>query len=152
MSLSSKESVFMSINVIKRIAVAVIAAGIIFSLTACNDPDDKKPVTKTTSTTTTPTSIPIATIPETTLYVFLGPMVANDQAVTWQEQALPSSIIKKVNITSDFLRVRKGPGTEYEQVAALTKGMQVIVVSKTANGWYKLDDGYYVSGEFLSDT
>ncbi len=142
----------MSINVMKRVAVAIIAIGLFFSLAACGNADDNRPVTKTSSTTTNSTSIPIETIPETTLYVFMAPMKANDQAVTWQEQALPSAIIKKVKITADFLRVRKGPGTEYEQVAALTKDMQVIVVSKTANGWYKLDSGYYVSGEYLADS
>jgi len=28
----------------------------------------------------------------------------------------------------------------------------VVVIGKTDGNWYKLDDGYYVSGDYLSDT
>jgi len=96
--------------------------------------------------------ITIETVPETTLFVFREPIEENDQEVTWQETELQSELPKYVKINSDYLRVRKGPGTEYDQVAALTKNMLVIVVAKTQNNWYKLDSGYYVSGEYLSDT
>ena len=79
-------------------------------------------------------------------------MPSNDEEVTWQETDLQSPTVKYVDISSDFLRVRTGPGTEYDQVAALTKDMQVIVVAQTQSGWFKLDSGYYVSGDYLSET
>jgi uncharacterized protein YgiM (DUF1202 family) len=57
-----------------------------------------------------------------------------------------------VNVESDYLKVRKGPGKDFEQIASLTDGMSVTVVAKTETNWYKLQDGYYVSGDYLTTT
>ncbi|MBN1891281.1 MAG: SH3 domain-containing protein [Clostridiales bacterium] len=143
----------MSINVIRKTVAVLIAVGVVFSLTACSDNGDDRPQTQMTSDETSGSSIPID-IPATTttLHVYQGTLPPNDIAVTWEEEQLESPVTKYVDISSDFLRVRKGPDTEYEQVASLTRNMQVLVVAKTASGWYKLDSGYYVSGDYLSST
>ena len=56
--------------------------------------------------------------------------------------------------TSTGVNVRKGPGTEYEQVELLTKGAAVTVTGETDNGWYQiLRDGNvaYIKSEFLQE-
>jgi len=55
-----------------------------------------------------------------------------------------------VHTDSDFLRIRSGPGTDYQQVGSLVDGMTVSVVALTDTNWYKLADGYYVSGDYLT--
>lgn len=142
----------MTENTINKIVSSAVIIGMAFSVAACSKEDDKRPETSLTTSSTSTTMITIETVPETTLFVFREPIEENDQEVTWQETELQSELPKYVKINSDYLRVRKGPGTEYDQVAALTKNMLVIVVAKTQNNWYKLDSGYYVSGEYLSDT
>jgi uncharacterized protein YgiM (DUF1202 family) len=57
-----------------------------------------------------------------------------------------------VKVASDFLKIRKGPGKDFDQVGSLTSGMTVSVAAKTNTNWYKLADGYYVSGDYLSET
>ena len=57
--------------------------------------------------------------------------------MTWTETALPAQIVKIVKINSDFLKVRKGPGTNNDQVATMTKDMQVICLARTTNQWNK---------------
>ena len=141
----------MSMSSLKKFTAAVIAVASIFSVTACGKTDDNKPATKITQITTTQSSIPIDPTTTTTLYIFKGTLPPNDEEMTWTETALPAQIVKIVKINSDFLKVRKGPGTNYDQVASLTKDMQVICVARTGNQWYKLDSGYYVSGEYLKD-
>lgn len=142
----------MTENTINKIVSSAVIIGMAFSVAACSKEDDKRPETSLTTSSTSTTMITIENVPETTLFVFREPIEENDQEVTWQETELQSELPKYVKINSDYLRVRKGPGTEYDQVAALTKNMLVIVVAKTQNNWYKLDSGYYVSGEYLSDT
>lgn len=142
----------MSMKTIRKITAVLIAVGVVFSLTACSDSKDEGPQTRMTSDTTPGSSIPIEITTTTTLHIYQGTLPPNDQAVTWEEEKLESPVTKYVDISSDYLRVRKGPDTDYEQVAALARNMQVLVVAKTAGGWYKLDSGYYVSGDYLSST
>jgi uncharacterized protein YgiM (DUF1202 family) len=142
----------MSVNTIKKIVAMVLVFGCVFALAACGPKDDDRPVTKMTTKPNATTAPPPETTPTTVLHIFQGTLPSNDEKITWTENALTNPLPKYVNITSDFLRVRKGPDTKYDQVAALTRGMQVVVMAKTGNDWFKLDSGYYVSGEFLSDT
>jgi uncharacterized protein YgiM (DUF1202 family) len=103
------------------------------------------------STTTAPTTLITIEITTTTLFVYDATIEPNNEVITWDIEPM-SPTIKYVNITSDFLKIRKGPGTTYEQVGALTRGMQVIVTGVTESDWYQLEDGYYVSGEFLKES
>ena len=51
--------------------------------------------------------------------------------------------------TTTALNVRKGPSTSYTRVKTLNSGTTVCVVSIT-NGWAKLNDGYYVSAQYIT--
>jgi len=117
---------------------------------------------KEETTTTAPSSIEITsettpiesattTTEATTLLDYGGSLAPNDIQVTWQEDTMEPKVMY-VKITSGYLKVRKGPDTQYDQVGSLTAGMEVIVVAKTNTNWYKLEDGYYVSGDYISLT
>ncbi len=143
----------MSVNTIKKIVAMVLVFGCVFTLAACGGKDDDRPETKMTTKQSASTAPPQETTPTTVLIIMRGTLPSNDEELDWTENLLTNPLPKYVNISSDFLRVRKGPGTQYDQVAALTRGMQVVVVAKTGNDWFKLEDGgYYVSGEYLSET
>ena len=71
------------------------------------------------------------------------------------EKEQSTSTTKTMYVTPDVgLNVRKGPGTSYSKIAALSKGIAVTVHS-TSNGWSKITangvEGY-VSSEYLSAT
>ena len=136
---------------IKTIAVA-LAMGMILSASACGK---KKEEETTTSEETTTETTPMVTVPTTeattTLMEYGSTLAPNDQSVSWTEETMEPKVMY-VNITSGYLKVRKGPGTDYEHVGSLTANMQVIVVAKTDTNWYKTQDGFYVSGDYLSLT
>ena len=60
----------------------------------------------------------------------------------------PSSSKYKVTAKSG-LRIRKGPGTNYDILCVLSYGTKVNVVS-ISNGWAKLENGGYVSANYIS--
>ncbi len=129
----------------------IIVGGIVF-LTSCG-----KGTTQTSATTkaTDSNSTTMATTKETTssVPVISGTLATNVIGVTptWKETAIDPAKTMTVKV-ADFLRIRKGPGTDFGQVGSLTNAMTVTVVAKTDNNWYKLQDGYYVSGDFLTET
>lgn len=143
----------LSLNRYGKTLSAVILAGLlVFSVAACGKKDTPKTTKRTTPTTTTtaaPTTEPTTT---TTLFKVSGTLASNDEVVDWEVTDLPSATVKYVKVNEGFLKVRKGPGKDYEAVAALTKNMTVTVVGKTSSGWYKTDDGFYISGDYLSNT
>ncbi|MBR2750123.1 MAG: SH3 domain-containing protein [Lachnospiraceae bacterium] len=100
---------------------------------------------------TTPVESATTTTESTTLMEYGESLAPNDIQVTWQEDAMDPKVMYIVGV-ENYLKVRKGPDTKYDQVGSLTKGMQVIVVAKTNNNWYKLQDGYYVSADYVSLT
>lgn len=51
--------------------------------------------------------------------------------------------------TTTSVNVRSGPGTNYGKVKTLNSGATVCVVSKS-NGWAKLNDGRYISAQYIS--
>ena len=136
----------------KRFTVALVAAmmiGIIgLGAVACKkntDPSQPDPSDTSEQTTTTTT-----TVPTTTLTEWTGPLV-NDQEITWTESQLEQPVTYYANVSSgNFLNVRKGPGTNYSKVGTLTRGQSVVVVAKCSGGWYKTQDGFYVSENYLS--
>ena len=98
-------------------------------------------------TTTTTTTIPTTTLPE-----YSGPLTNNEE-ITWTETQLETPATYYANVTKgEFLNVRKGPGTGYEKIGTLTRGQAVTVVAKASGGWYKTQDGFYVSETYLTGT
>lgn len=127
------------------VGVSLTAASLL--LTACGggEPAATSAPSQTTTAPTEPTQTTLPPVPEAA-----ASLPSNSEPKTWTETEFTTPETRYVKLESDFLRVRTGPGTTYKQVAALTNGMQVTVVAKTADEWYKLDSGYFVSGEFLT--
>ena len=45
------------------------------------------------------------------------------------------------------LNTRSGPGLTYSKISTLKTGTEIVVASKTANGWIKSDKGWYVKAD-----
>ncbi len=45
------------------------------------------------------------------------------------------------------LNTRSGPGLTYSKISTLRTGTEIVVASKTANGWIKSDKGWYVKAD-----
>lgn len=137
----------------KRFTTALIAAMMVGALSlgavACKKkpaPTESTPVTSEITTTTT-TTVPTTTLPE-----YSGPLT-NDEEVTWTETNLEQPVTYYAVVSKgEFLNVRKGPGTTYEKVGTLTRGQSVVCVAKASGGWFKTQDGFYVSETYLSGT
>lgn len=138
-------------SMVRLFVVLVLTVGLSMGLTACGAGTNDKEPNVSGSTTTTPTSLITIDSTTTSLFVFNETIEPNNEVITWDIEPM-SPTIKYVDITSDFLKIRKGPGTTYEQVGTLTRGMQVIVTGVTESDWYQLEDGYYVSGDYLSES
>lgn len=139
---------------IKGITVSILVFALGFSVVACGKKDDKA---KTSTSNSNQSSLPtqMITLDTTTTaptIIFSGSLPVNDEVETWTVTPIDPALTKYVKVNAGYLKVRKGPGKDYDQVAALSKNMQVVVIGKTDGNWYKLDDGYYVSGDYLSDT
>ena len=133
--------------------VLILVLSMSFVLVACSGSDDETdPSMDTTGPTTQTTPITLDTTPTTTLHIFEGSLPENPVEQTWNQTELSSPQTKYIDVGTGFLRVRSGPGTDYDQVAALSRNMQIVVVAETDNGWFQMEDGYYVSGDYLSDT
>ena len=50
------------------------------------------------------------------------------------------------------VNLRQGPGSSYSKVGSLNKGDQVNVTGQADNGWYQLDNGAFVSNNYLGST
>ena len=134
----------------KRFTTALIAAMMVCTLSlgavACKKKPEPTETTETTEETTTTTT----TVATTSLPEFKGPMTNNEE-VTWRETQLESPATYYVAVSkNEFLNVRKGPGTKYDKVGTLTRGQSIKVVAKAGNGWYKTEDGFFVSETYLS--
>lgn len=139
---------------IKVITVSSLVFVLGLSIAACGKKDDSsKASSSNVSESSTPSQlITLGTTTTVPTIVFSGSLAANDEVETWTVTRIDPALTKYVNVNTGYLKVRKGPGVDYDQVAALSKNMQVVVIGKTDGNWYKLDDGYYVSGDYLSDT
>ena len=136
---------------INRIVSVALICSTIAAITACND---KPTETSPSSTTTTTTIATIATTTTTTsaLPIHEGPLETSETVqMTWTENAVANGQVTLYATVSagNFLRVRRGPGTSYDIAGTLTRGQAVVVVASTNNGWYKTEDGFYVSGEYV---
>lgn len=134
----------------KRLVSAALICSMIFAFTACGK--EKETETTPSSSSETIATIATTTTSATTLTMYEGPLETADTTETsWTETALQNgSLTLYASVSAgNFLRVRKGPSTDYEIAGTLTRGQSVVVVASTANNWYKTEDGYYVSGEYL---
>ena len=52
--------------------------------------------------------------------------------------------------TTASVNGRTGPGTEYTSKKVYSAGTKLTVVAETSNGWYKLDNGYYVKASYTT--
>ena len=139
--------------VVKVLAFSMTCVMLV-SMSACGKKKDDDEETSESASSTTETT-PMVTVPTTeattTLMEYGLTIQPNNEEVKWQETAMDAKVMY-VHISDGYLKIRKGPGTDYEIVGTLTAGMEVIVVAKTDNNWYKLEDGFYVSGDYISAT
>lgn len=136
--------------IIKLGSLALISV-MAFSLTACGKKNKEKKETKETEEQTTEETTTVPLIETTSVPVYSGPMT-NDVTVSWGETELEAPVVRYIKTTADYINVRKGPGTDFDVVAKFANNMQIVVVASTDEGWYKTNDGFYVSGELLSET
>ena len=114
-------------------------------------PDDSSSVPATTAATTTkaPETTPVTTKPQTTTPVTTKApetTTAATEPLEWGEEAFSATMY--VN-QSCYSRIKALMGSE--AVNQYTYGEAVTVVAKTDTGYYKLDDGEYIHGDYLSE-
>lgn len=136
----------------KTILICTLLVAGTVTLGACGKKDPA--VTTTTAavnTTTTTTAVTVAPTPA--VPAISGTLAVNviGDTPTWVETAIDPAKTMYVKV-DDSLKIRKGPGKDYDQIGSLTNGMAVTVVAKTDNNWYKLQDGYYVSADYVTET
>jgi len=134
----------------KTILICAILVGGVIVLSSCG----KKPAatSKPSTTDTTTAATLITASPTPSVPAVSGTIPANDVPVTWKETAIDPAKTMYVKLESGFLKIRKGPGKDYDQIGTLTNGMPVTVIAKTDTNWYKLQDGFYVSGDYVTET
>lgn len=134
-----------------RIVAALMILTVAMSACACNSKKPKQTTATTTSAESEITTTTTTTEATTALTEYKGPLPDNDVNKTWDESNLDAEAVMYCTVSAgEFLNVRKGPASEQPRVGRLSRGQAVKVVAKTANGWYKTFDGFYVSGEYLS--
>jgi len=138
---------------LKKIVSIVCASAILVSFAACKNKDKEDDEEEAEESEISQTVPEVTTTEATTsLTMFSGPMPASDIAVTWTETEIDQTVRYASITAGEFLRVRKGPGTEYDIVGSLTRNQEVVVIAVTSDGWYKTLDGFYVSGSYLTET
>lgn len=63
----------------------------------------------------------------------------------------PAPVTRKGKVTSSFLNVRKGPGTNNAKVAELKQGAVVNIFETSSNGWHRIGDGRWVIGSNIQE-
>lgn len=143
---------------VKFFVSMILVTSMIISTTSCSK-KEKEDSSKTSEVAETSDVVEETTIPTvaetaqtTVLPDYSGPLPTSEIAVTWNETTIDEKVMYAVVSTDGFLRVRGGPGIDYDIVGSLTTNMEVVVVAITDSGWYKTSDGFYVKGDFLSST
>ena len=136
-------------EIVKKIIALTVIAMTLIGFAACSKKTSETTVATSDTSASTEASTTAAT---TSLPQYVGPLPSNSESVTWTETAITEKVMYAFVSEGNFLRVRTGPGTDYDIAASLTSDMEVVVVAQTSNGWYKLNDGFYVSGDFLTAT
>lgn len=119
---------------------AVVASVMLNSAYIPDDSDSSSvPVTTAATTTKAPETTPVTTkAPETTTVA--------TEPLEWGEEAFSATMY--VN-QSCYSRIKALMGSE--AVKQYTYGEAVNVVAKTDTGYYKLNDGEYIHGDYLSE-
>ncbi|MDD2363060.1 MAG: SH3 domain-containing protein [Oscillospiraceae bacterium] len=120
------------------ITVVLALSAVMFG---CKKPDDTSSATSTTISTAPETqpTIQDVTIPSET-ETTTGTIPEGTPSVGW--------------CNADSLRVRSGPGTEYNGIGGLKHGEKVTIVGREGD-WYKIefkDDFAFVSAQFIQST
>ena len=111
----------------------------------------------TVTETTEPEQQPTETAPEenTTEDTELEQPVTEETQQPEENQEPETIEINKVGyVSAEWLRVRKGPSTDTEEITSLSKNDKVEIIGQTGN-WYKIkikDKIGYVSAKYISDT
>ena len=143
------------VRLTKTIIICTMVLAGIVTVSACSSKKatpskTTAPTEATAAITTAPTATPTPSITEIS-----GTILANDVAVTWTETTIDAKTMYVV-LDSGYLKIRKGPGVEYDPpVGTLSDGMAVTVTATVVVAditWYRLSDGFYVCGTYLSDT
>ncbi len=110
----------------------------------------KKPEKKATNTPTpTPkpkkaTNTPTPT-PKSEKKATNTPTPTPKSSQSWTEKEYKATVY-----TTTTVNIRKGPGTDYGTYKTVSSGTKLSVVAETDNGWYKLDNGYYIMAKYTS--
>lgn len=129
---------------------AVVASVMLNSTYIPDDSDSSSaPVTTAATTTKAPETTPVTTKPQTTTPVTTKApeTTVATEPLEWGEEAFSATMY--VN-QSCYSRIKALMGSE--AVKQYTYGEAVNVVAKTDTGYYKLNDGEYIHGDYLSET
>lgn len=129
---------------------AVVASVMLNSTYIPDDSDSSSaPVTTAATTTKAPETTPVTTKPQTTTPVTTKAPETTvvTEPLEWGEEAFSATMY--VN-QSCYSRIKALMGSE--TVKQYTYGEAVNVVAKTDTGYYKLNDGEYIHGDYLSET
>ncbi|MBR1797423.1 MAG: SH3 domain-containing protein [Clostridiales bacterium] len=138
---------------IKKIISVVCVLSVMGAFAACGKKTQEPEETNFADITPTPVPVETTATPTTTIPVYSGPLPSSDIAVTWSETTLETPVVMYAAVSEgEFLRVRKGPSTEYDIVGTLTRNQQVQIVAVTDSSWYKTIDGFYISSTYLSQS
>ena len=128
---------------------AVVASVMLNSAYIPDDSDSSSvPVTTAATTTKAPETTPVTTKPQTTTPVTTKApeTTVATEPLEWGEEAFSATMY--VN-QSCYSRIKALMGSE--AVKQYTYGEAVNVVAKTDTGYYKLNDGEYIHGDYLSE-
>lgn len=129
---------------------AVVASVMLNSAYIPDDSDSSSaPVTTAATTTKAPETTPVTTKPQTTTPITTKApeTTVATEPLEWGEEAFSATMY--VN-QSCYSRIKALMGSE--AVKQYTYGEAVNVVAKTDTGYYKLNDGEYIHGDYLSET
>lgn len=133
--------------------IFAVVASVMLNSTYVPDDSDSSSAPATTAATTTkaPETTPVTTKPQTTTTPVTTKAPETTTAATepleWGEEAFSATMY--VN-QSCYSRIKALMGSE--AVKQYTYGEAVNVVAKTDTGYYKLNDGEYIHGDYLSET
>ena len=129
---------------------AVVASVMLNSTYIPDDSDSSSAPVTTAATTKAPETTPVTTKPQTTTPVTTKAPETTTVAtepLEWGEEAFSATMY--VN-QSCYSRIKALMGSE--AVKQYTYGEAVNVVAKTDTGYYKLNDGEYIHGDYLSES
>jgi len=83
----------------------------------------------------------------------IGPdqFVSADYIQALAPNGAPAPVTRKGKVTSSFLNVRKGPGTNHAKVAELKQNAVVTIFETSSNGWHRIGDGRWVIGSNIQE-